>query len=1018
MRFAHNYFSMFYLARPAWWASLLLGLFGLISTVEAATPVVSSLKVAPRATDGAAVVSMILLGASQVNVDRRSDDGMAMSCPSPNILLADGWCRAPAVGVERLSGASLMVRSWVDPNVVLDWQAPREYQYRVSVVDASGNTLSVPKPVTAWAANAPSAPADPVAAWLTKVNEYLGLQSDPIQAAQIPVVVADEQGNAVSQFVQLNRGGRDWYVLANDKYLALFNDRGTLESLSHRLYGMHFMRRAGSLDEPHYPFAIRRSDGNVWAVSQAKVSPEFDGSGVLSFHYAEMRMPDGSAMAGGQALTRWWLSSRGRKGLHARMELVGVPNLDSVGFPLLSGLGDVNFDPDNASAETSGLLLPRENSGDYFARYPVQITRYFSGRQLHNAETSGLLHQSSWGLQFFAINMPYGDGQFGAGVKSWLYLAAEDPTYEPKGFVYAPYFRDPDTGGRTLSWSYLRLFPQAADGGRADGVAPNYDVVLTPMVADSWVPVARHYRAWAQGAPAGKLSDLTLGKRISNDLKRGLFWWTSWGAEGEDATVQSMIDAANARKAIVGPASTGVKVALHQYQWYQDRFDINVGRYSPVQWGGRDPVSGELQPLDEGFAFKLKRDAGGKPDGTLVVPYLNAANVDMSNSPILAEVGSCIFSSSPAGDRPFTGDGYGENHGFWGRLFPSTDVAADDYLIHRPDGRLPATCASYTRAALAFPDPTTDFWRGVMSDTLGTMLLHGADGVYLDSLGAGYQPDYSGAQASLPPRRHGQGHGSWWLSGFNEILAMAKQYAAAVELLGYEQRTLPSGARRLVAAEFFNEGMLPGVDVIADYSPPQSSNAPVIQSVFGDRVIFAGQALASQADGDEIARAMLAGRSFAWGNQLGLASSLCGSSNFTCAGSELPRYVSRLTVAHRAWAYHLQFGQFLAVLDGAKLHASGVACFFGRNEQCQALTQPVVRGGYWRGGAGGEALILTNTSGSAVTDTFALPLRWRNLSAVSVCSPTEECSSQSLTPGSTEISLSVPAFDAVIVRPK
>ncbi len=951
---------------------------------------------------------------------RRDDSGATQTCFAALGEVEDnGWCRRSNVKTSYASGTNLKSRTYTDTAISLDPSDVKEYSYRVEMINQQA--LS---PAVAWAPNCAVPVTSPMTDWLAKLNEYLYLSGDQkITWADFNSAPAAENridskpaGALAFGSFKNKKLSTDYYYLASDKYIAVFNQLGTVVSITHRLYGMQFLQAPKNQTETdiryffpwriHMPQSMR--DFNPSDSANSLPATASFTNGVLTFstkptyqQVAESGAVGASSL--GQVSVQWTLSDTGRKGLRGQLKLNGFGNagewnaIDRVEFPILNGLGDVN-------TAQSGLLWPEQNQGTYYAKYPTRTATNDLGQVTsENPAKYGELHTAALAMQFFAINQG----------EHWLYVGAEDPSFEPKALNYAPFWfgttnSDPQAK-RHINRSSFTLYPRRGDRVDADGLAPNYTFVMTPMCANSWGPVAQHYRNWATTHRAD-IRRTNTKENLPATLKSGTYWGLSFpGVSLNDPS--KIVAAANTLK----QKTPGIPLTIHQYAWYRDQFDFNMPRFSPTA-----PAT-DGTTLNDAFS-QIKQDGN-----TLIVPYIQAVLTDISDRKVVQNgaitpwtiasltksdgapdnerIKKCMPSLDGISETPYKDENPNEsaeekalrellaktyspaneqnyfnlvftrlrdsrqhNHGNWETAFNGL-LLRDNVIMHAPltdDGLIrlarkkeqadgtwvdwvevkpdvPFSCFPWpantpTGALLAYMDPSTTTWQKVVNDNVKTVYATGASGVYLDSFGIGYYPDYAPASLNRP---HGPGHGHWWLGGNKTI----------------GQQTRAANPNGFVATEFFNEGLLPYTDVVTNYEDPLADDTPLVQAVYGDYFVSAGQDINSLENSAEDERNATLGRSFVWGYQLGLTRAS------TLSGTTPAQYAINLTNAHINWQRYLQHGHIVGPADGSL--ATGT-------------TVPAIRGGLWEGAPGSakRALILTNTSSSVQSSSIAIPTSW------------------------------------------
>jgi|GEM_PF-6917060 len=989
---------------------------------------ISNLGISRDAGTGAAVLQWNeSSAATSFDIDRQADNG-STSCAGGELLTSDGWCRQTVTASVPAAGQ----RTFTDSHVVLDPAMLTEYRYRVNYSGVSENAAS------GWAPNCPT-PTGAFDNWIEKLNLYANLPTDGsgLDADSLKTLLAPNGG---TRYNDVPVGTDHYYFLSNDRYIAAFNKSGALIGITHRLYGMQFMEKPQTSDAV-YAFNY---DADVAPYAEYGISidktvnptPDFDATtGRLTFvtsNFGSSRLPGNAQVA-----ITWSLPEGGRKGLHGRIAATNMeadtaaPKLKSIRFPLLNGLG-------NSGNDSPGVIWPMDNGGVYYPSWPTPS-------RAGDPTISGGLHNAGLQLQFFGVRLG------GAQNNYWLYVGAEDPTFEPKAMTYKPFYYD-NSHNKHLAPSYVEFYPRQADYTDGNGIAPQYDVVLTPMCASSWAPLAAHYRNWALGSVwNGSTLDYTLtataDKPIPENLQSGVFWWESYPGwdELQSESLRFITDTARDYKKIIGPITAANpggsddNIAIHQYRWHTDGYG-NFPRFTPLAPVNDDDLLNAFTAIQS--------------DGTMLAPYTQVVFADIADrfaTPTTlvfpdsnGRSTHCLGSQSSASSTPSSLDKT-QNHGWWNTTY-GDGLYLKDYMIYNGpvdntygltrmtgdtsnDRNIESDVAYYCfhqtdsptekETPLAYADPSSPFWSNIVTNNAMDVLMLNGAGVYLDSFGIGYRPDYS-AKAGIPNRsEHGDGHGHWWLQGFRYIGAMIMSGTNAVEEAFADDPRFQKypGKRRFVAGEFFNEGLLPYFDAILNYTTPQPFSAPIVQAVYADYFVSAGPALNS--GNTDSQRALLLGRNFVWGYQLGLVEpgNLCGPSYPTCftdsgktTRAPLAAYASKLTHAHVAWNDYLQFGQYMGSADPDDASTASF-CHSQNTSDCE--TVPAIRGALWEGSSG-RAIVLTNTTSSSQTASIPVPMSWRK-SIAYICTLDNSCTMQTMTSSTATISVTLAGLDVQII---
>lgn len=908
-------------------------------------------------------------GAAKYIVDRRSDinaNGETRCLSINETLTSDGWCR---LTVPAGSGSGLI--TFTDSKIRLDPTSPTEYQYRVAASDDQNNPSAF---VTQWASSCQISVSDPVTTWINGVVDFNG--NKIVTAADVQTT-----DDAVHLKILTPSFGGTYYLVFNDKYIALFGRKGGLLSLTHRNYGQEFV--SGFKIANH---ALYKGDwADAWQLKVANNSapnaPVTSYQSTASTISAPDYLPTSNGVqfiwrnAGGSGYdiaTTWTLQSRGSSGLHAVGYATPVSadvGLIEFDFPVVRGMGYPQVD----------LLWPAA-AGDKLVNFPYKTgnTPIDSSR----ARLGDFLYSTS--MQYFGYSMPV-DPNNG----HLMYIATEDPDLLPKSFRIQPNFLSDASNPNSEvipAGIHIANYPMNGTGLPASKITADthrYDVVLQPMCGDP-AKIAKRYRKFAEqqewvmvtedktkpnGDPMKWVSGKTLSRiDIPDKLKNSVFWWTQFN--GPDKTLEFMKDYANdtlrypavGLKELVGP-TTGVDIGIHLYNWHTPYFDNNLPEFTE-RLGGPVNLAGLISAV--------------QADGTLVMPYINATMIDVKDRDDAAN--QCVANSGiTLPNDTYTLDiSQQKLCGWWSRSYvvAGNSYVVQDNLIYNSNG----SSKSNALITASFGNNTTldataqlgsEFWRNVTGANITTAFNAGANGIYLDTFGSGYKPDYAalwGINTAKP-----LGHNKEWRGEMAGLAQIAQSLGAQKDL------TDNTPNKRFVSAEHFNEAFIRDVDLFTLYDRHAVSAYPLAQLVYSDYQLFAGPQ-AHPNDTDPAVR-LRYGRAFTWGVQLGLMGidGLCGPS-YNCTQTKLDQivsYVRTLAKARKSLANYLSFGEYLG--SPAASSATMVNTPWCVDLGCSIIDTanlPAVQVGRWISKDGERALIATNTSTTAATITLPAPSNW------------------------------------------
>jgi hypothetical protein len=871
------------------------------------------------------------------------------------------WCVTTATAGDHTTYAlakSGSTWTYTDKLVRLDDTDVREFKYRVGSSYESFSSV--------WTAScAIGSSGDPLDTWVTRFNNRIGypvllrsdiLDADPDAPAELQLnpksVTYDFDNNPLTA----NSVTVTLYILSSDKYVAVFGPRGTLLGLTHRAIGDEFIAYDAdntSVNTPRNPFAaysdyvwlIKYGSHGTYALGNSCVQQGGSGISARASYDGVLATPalslDKKALIfswslGTFSVTNTWempsvdAVADGSAGLVGRLAVTGSAPNDGflcAAFPVVSGLGMPSFA--GGTPPATDLVWPSSPSSS--ANNSGTLVRDFSqASQTYMAEPGA-------GLQLQFAGLSAGD--------HGLYIATEDAASHPKRFFMNSY--DTSGGKSVAGRSMIDHYPYNGMGQPGSAFDVDYPVVLRPMCGGAQ-RMTKQYRHWAteqEWTPA-----LTIDRdELAQNVRDGLFWWTSvlGPTAGYPANLKAYVQTSpNNLKSEIGPTTSGgdVPVGLHLYSWYSEIFDQHVPVFTKQL-----PGTGTTMTMEEALT-DIRAD-----NGAVVVPYINSSGIDISDrtSP---GVGSCVT---------------GAAHGWWNTNleyagFDSTHAQdMKTYVMKRPSSFAEsAYTGCYSGSILALADPSLANWQQIVAFNVEQVFNLGVDGVYLDTYGSGYRPDFA----------HGHnGHGDWWLDGTSTIGEEARAIAT------------PSGEgpRGLVTAEYFHEALMPNTDIIMNYEAPRLSDAPLLWSVYSGHQMYAGAHSAAATTNK--ARKAIFGRSFVWGYQLGLVNgnSLCGPViDAKCAPThEVVTYVRNLAKARRAEFLnpYLSYGELIDTADDIKTANlvdyvdADAWCTSGAN--CSG-SAPAVRGARWRNLSGEEIIVLTNPTSAPVTANIAKPTTW------------------------------------------
>ncbi|MFO1368939.1 MAG: DUF6259 domain-containing protein [Marinagarivorans sp.] len=874
------------------------------------------------------------------------------------------------------------VLTYTDKSIRMDETDPVEYVYQVSQV-AAGTPVIIP---------AASCQIDetisPIDKWLSSFNKRIFNNPQVgLSKSDIPAVI---NGNAA--YKQTAIAGNTVYVYADNKYIAVFNRYGNPIGLTHKALGEEFFTYASNNSQPNiirnpqnpggannmydagwsWKLMMGNSnqydhdancDGMVGATSidatQSLPNVVLDPSGTLKFTWTGLS----NLTPGASVSVAWNLEKRSdQSGLKGRFSVNGATTQGGflcAAFPKLVGLGMSRLTEDSTFVDfvaPNGLTDNQNNQGTLF-----------KGSAASQIDTT-IRANAGRGAQFVGY-IKNGKG---------LYVGTNDSNSAPMKVTYVSAIKmntTTDTVFNRPANTYFDHYPSDGTGVTGNSLQPNYDVILRPMCG-SWQKMAKYYRGWALQAPGVSAKKSSQRTDIDDQYTDGLFWWLFFGLNSSGSLTNAVQIAPNNLKAEIGPTSSGgqVPIGLHLYEWYGEPYTEN----GATKYSGLD----KYLPKFTTKPFIPNSITQIQSDGTSVIPYVNtnAFNINDRTSPTYA-------------DCPY-GQQYFEQDGWFNKDFTYENIAAGRLAnlalkrskpksVNQANEDYYATCYKGSKSVLIWADPSSQAVRSVANATVNKVVALQAKGIYLDTYGIGYNPDFN-AQHS-----HVMGHGAWWLDGQKLIGQNMLNTLAANGI---------NGTRGITSSEYFNEALMSYTDIILNYEPLRISDIPVLWSIYsGYQMYTSGQGKAVS----DMAKSALWGRSFVWGAQLGPVTpvQLCGLDLCPPNDPSYPvvPYVRKLAQARNNIFLrdYLSYGELLDLADDQDIAhlvdfsgytnsnstpkngwcASDVSYPYG--DSCTGKA-PAVRGARWKHqNNSDEIILLTNTQeGGSVTASIKKPRTW------------------------------------------
>lgn len=897
------------------------------------------------------------------------------------------------------------VLRYTDKSIVIDEASPDEYEYSVKISSDASTALTA-----LWTASCPIIDGqDPIERWVNNFNQRIGVGANWLKRSDIPNMTINDGARKV--LVKISEG-KELILFVNSKYVAVFTNRGNLVGLTHRALGEEFMTyrpefvtqtavsrdvfstsngwnwfiKYGKSNDAKETICTQINTSGGGYVSSLNKIPAYDlVDGKLKFSWNNVAALNGSVVA------EWDLStvddfvdSNSLAGLKGKLTVSGQMSSGGIicaAFPQMVGLG-LKGAGDSADTKVE-FILPSSvggsanNNGSISLGYPAGVSYNAitnNGRQL---QMSGILKNDKA-----------------------LLISTNDINNNPVTYFFSNYWLGNQGASLNPADSFIEHY--AKEGSVAAGgnlLNEGYSVILRPMCGN-WARLSKTYRAWAmqqswvksntpQQVGVGVNKHTIERSDINQQLKHGLFWWL----EFVESDLNKFIDRVQKfNKITIGNTDAGgdIPIGVHLYAWYQELFDYNIPHFTD-----KPGVAGVIRAIQN--KYRSDQSLPLINDKTIVVPYINVNGIDFSNRP--GNEGCAVGSH-----------GWYQNNFFYDSIdfFNGWDLSKLAMQRSVPDAAINNEIyygSCYKGSATNTPDPKFHIladpsqpnWQALVAHNTQKVLNLGANGVYYDTFGVGYHPDYS------PEHGHG-GHGNWWLQGQQRIGADAQAQLAANS----------TSQHKLLASEYFSEGLMPFIDIVFNYAEPKLNDIPLVWSVYSGYQLYAGNNANKAATLK--AKNAIWGRTFVWGGQLGLS-----TFGFLCPGNTCTTdidYLKKLATIRNSTFInsYLAFGEFINTADD--LNPINKQEFFGSDKWCSSGvgcegTAPSVWGARWKDAYGeSEIILLTNTSDVSVNATINIPAIWKD---VEICDVDEQCNP---TAGDGTALVQMLAHDVKVLRPK
>lgn len=296
------------------------------------------------------------------------------------------------------------------------------------------------------------------------------------------------------------------------------------------------------------------------------------------------------------------------------------------------------------------------------------------------------------------------------------------------------------------------------------------------------------------------------------------------------------------------------------------------------------------------------------PEGMLIMPYINGRIVDKSVEAYQQYI--------PFAARRPDGDTYTE---VYGNGVPQAPMC-----------------------------PATEFWQDTVADICETLIgEYGVNAIYIDQVAA------AGAALCYDPTHgHPLGGGSWWVDGYREMLRKV-QHAAKRD-----------GRDVVITTENNAEPYMDGVDCFLVWNPRYPEEIPMMNAVYsGYTIYFASNA---RCEPGLQPYAMIQGREFIWGSQLGWMGFA------EAAPSERGNYLREVVRLRHAALKYVIYGELLGELEPLNDVGTVTGKWRDRRPEPFDATLPAVMSTVWRGSDDTLGVFIVNLSDQHRTFSYAL----------------------------------------------
>ncbi len=287
--------------------------------------------------------------------------------------------------------------------------------------------------------------------------------------------------------------------------------------------------------------------------------------------------------------------------------------------------------------------------------------------------------------------------------------------------------------------------------------------------------------------------------------------------------------------------------------------------------------------------------------------------------------------------------------------------------------------------------PYTTFWQNKVNGIVERLIKEcGVNAIYIDQIGA------AGSVLCFDKNHtHPIGGGGYWVSGYRELLKKVKEKCAGGVAITTENNAEP---------------YMDGVDAFLIWNPRHPDEIPMMTTVYSGYTIY----FSSPTHGysDTISFAMLQGRDFLWGCQLGWM----GFELLSPEHKEKAEFLRTLAKYRMVSLKYLIYGELLGEIEPLNEIPKVKGTWFQWGGGTFTAELPAVMGTYWKGADGTIGALIVNVSDREQAFSFSLPRNFLPTGEILINNISPEGKYPFLHRGFSSITLSLPPFSVRILE--